>query len=128
MEQHILDTFNELGKMFGTGPLFPNDHDVLALEIETAGMMFIEVCNEAIFVYLTDNFYNARKEIYKQMMIICQPHFQKPPIVVHPIIVDGAKLGFLVKFRMEDFMLPNVDLAIKMLIEKMETIKQMQYE
>lgn len=128
MKQHIIETFNELGKMFGTGPLYPNEHDVLTLEIEDNGLMFIELCNDLIFVYLTDNFYSTHKKIYTTMLTICQPHLQQPPIIIHPIMVDGVKLGFLVKFHTEDFTLPNVDIAIKMLIEKMEIIKQMQYE
>ena len=123
MKPHLQETFNIIGKHWNIFPLTPNENGVITLQFEQSGMLFIELQEEVIFMYLLDNFESVSTSLASKALVLCQPSLQTPPVFIHPIMVDRFKLGFLAKINSEDFTPSFVEQTLQVLMDHMSQLK-----
>ncbi len=104
----VEDTVNSFGRNMGIENLAFNENNLVCLDIEKMGTLYIEVLEEKVLVYLSREIPLHQEIDLKKAMALCH-YNEKHPVVVNPCMKDDRQMIFLASIPAADFALPLLE-------------------
>ena len=118
----LKQTIQEFGKNIGIEGLEFNEENVILLEVEGVGDLYLEEAGQDLIMYMTKEIENPSMEVYKKTLMLCH-YRQKNPFTVHPSLYENNRLVFFIKIPHESITESNLEKGIQLLNKLHEQIK-----
>lgn len=117
----IQKTINDFGKKIGFDDLGFNENNVIHLELETIGDLYLEDNPPFLLMYLIKKIDNLDLKVYQKALTLCH-YKQKNPYSTFTGLYEDDKLVFLIKIPYPQLSESNLEKAISFLNKLHEQI------
>lgn len=119
----IEDTLRQFGQNIGIGDLGFNSRQLCCLALERSGVLYIERKDRVVVVYLAKEIPYIHEGVLEKALKLCHPGtLRSLPVVAG---LNGSnELVFLARVKEEEFSLPTLEEAIRLVKELHESAEQ----
>jgi type III secretion system chaperone SycN len=110
----IKKTIDDFGKKIGFEGLSFNENDVIHLELESIGDLYIENTSPRLLIYLIKKIENPSLKVYQEALTLCH-YKQKNPYPTATGLYEEDKLAFLIRMPYEEVSESNLEKSIAFL-------------
>jgi hypothetical protein len=101
------DVIKEFGELVGFQSLETNENGVVHLTVDGVGELFIDEkfrneSGDCVFVYLLRTYDRPDGNLYRRALLLCD-YQADGEFPVNPVLYNSQVLGFVVKYKVEDF-------------------------
>lgn len=107
----INKTINDFGKKMELDELSFNENNLIHLELDTVGDLFIEDAQPFLLMYLIKPLERPSLKTYQKALTLCH-YKQKNPYPTHTGLLEDNKLAFLIRMPYEEISESNLEKAI----------------
>lgn len=117
----IHKTISDFGKKMGFDDLAFNDNNVIHLELETIGDLYLEESPPYLLMYLTKKIENPSLKAYQEALTLCH-YKQKNPYPTYAGLYEEDNLVFLIRIPHEQISESTIEKGISFLNKLHEQI------
>jgi len=110
----IHQTINNFGKKMGFDDLAFNDDNVIHLELETIGDLYLEESPPYLLIYLIKKIENPSLKAYQEALTLCH-YKQKNPYPTYTGLYENDNLVFLIRIPYAQISESNIEQNIAFL-------------
>jgi type III secretion system chaperone SycN len=107
----INQTINNFGKKMGFENLAFNENNIIHLELESIGDLYLEDVARYLLIYLIKKIENPGLKVYQKALTLCH-YKQKNPYPTYTGLYEDDKLAFLIRMPHEEISESNLEKSI----------------